>query len=174
MLLDRSTFISYKLVSNLRASMGNNSYAPVLGQGTVIISLNSQRLLIHKVLHLPVLWVPLYSLCAHIRQPRCGFLGSYKMEIYVYFPGVVLSIDTSTDCHLSYAPLSKSPPLPTLHYIHLQCAHTTYPTECLALCGNTGSATPPSLLVPAPPAIIKDNSSLSHPLALPSFVPGVL
>ncbi len=41
MLLDRLAFISYKLVQNLHVCMGNNSYAPTLGQGTAIISLNS-------------------------------------------------------------------------------------------------------------------------------------
>jgi hypothetical protein len=31
--LDKSAFISYKLVTNLQVRMGNNSYPPVLGQG---------------------------------------------------------------------------------------------------------------------------------------------
>ncbi len=157
MLLDWSTFISYKSVRNLCIRMGNNFYAPVPGQSTAIISLNGQRLLIRNILHVPALWVPLYSLCAHICQPRCRFLGSYKMGFHVYFPGVVLSIDTSTNCHLSYAPLGKSAPLSTLHYIQPRCTPTTYPTELSALCANTGSATPSRLLTPAPPAIIKDN-----------------
>jgi hypothetical protein len=170
MLPDQSAFISYKSVRNLRVCMGNNSYAPLLGQGTAIISLNGQHLLIRDILHIPAPWVPLYSLCTHIRQPGCGFLGSYKMGFHVYLPRVVLSVNTSTDCHLSYVPLGKFTPLPTLHYVQPQCAPTTYPTEHSALCANTGSATPPSLLVPAPPAIIKDDSSTSFPLALPSFV----
>ncbi len=40
MVPDRSAFISYKAVHNLRVRMGNNSYAPVLGRGTAVISLN--------------------------------------------------------------------------------------------------------------------------------------
>jgi hypothetical protein len=68
MVPDRSAFISYKAVCNLYVQMGNNSYAPVLGQGTAIISLNGQRLLIRNVLHVPALHIPLYSLRAHIRQ----------------------------------------------------------------------------------------------------------
>ncbi len=46
MVPDRNAFISYKSVVGLRVRMGNNSFAPVLGRGTMIISLNGQRLLI--------------------------------------------------------------------------------------------------------------------------------
>ncbi len=137
-----------------------------------IISLNGQRLLIHNVLHVPALWVPLYSLCEHIRQPRCGFIGSYVTSCHVYFPVGVLSVNTSTGCHLSYTPLVKSAPLSTLYYVQPRCAPTTYLTEHSALHAHIGFATPPSLLVPAPPAIIKDDSSTFSPLALPSFVLG--
>jgi hypothetical protein len=101
MLPDRSAFISYKSIRNLCVRMGNNSFAPVLGWGKAIISLNRQRLLIHNVLHVPALRVPLYSLRAHLHQPGCGFVGSHVTRMHAYFPGVVLSIDTSTDCHLS-------------------------------------------------------------------------
>ncbi len=111
MLPDRSAFISYKSVQHLRVCMDNNSYAPVLGWGTAIVSLNGQRLLIRNVLNVLALWVPLYSLCAHIHQGGCGFLGSFEMGMHVYFPSVVLSVDMSTDCHLSYKPLGKSAPL---------------------------------------------------------------
>jgi hypothetical protein len=55
MLPDRSAFISYKSVWHLRVRMGNNYYAPVLGRGTAIVSLNGQRLLIRNVLHVPAL-----------------------------------------------------------------------------------------------------------------------
>ncbi len=101
MIPDRSAFISYKAVHNLCVRMGNNSYAPILGRGTAIILLNGQRLLIWNVLHVPTLRIPLYSLRAHIRHQGCGFVGSYNTGMHVYFPGVVLSVDTSTDCHLS-------------------------------------------------------------------------
>ncbi len=52
------------------------------------------------------------------------------------------------------------------------CAPTTYLTEHLALHANTGADTPPSLHIRALPAIIKDDSSTSHHLAHPSFIPG--
>jgi hypothetical protein len=56
MLLDQSIFILYKSVRKLCVHhMGNNSYAPVLGQGTAIISLNGQHLLICNILHIPAL-----------------------------------------------------------------------------------------------------------------------
>ncbi len=41
----KSAFISYKRISNLQVRMGNNSFLPMLGWGTVIISLNGQRYL---------------------------------------------------------------------------------------------------------------------------------
>ncbi len=97
--------------------MGNNLFASVLGHGTAIISLNGQRLLIRHVLHVPELWVLLYSLCAHLCQSGCSFVGSYKTGFHVYFPGVVLTVDTSSDCHLAYKPLGKTVPLSLLHYV---------------------------------------------------------
>ncbi len=37
---DKSAFISYKIVTNLQVCMGNNSFLPVLGRGSAVISLN--------------------------------------------------------------------------------------------------------------------------------------
>ena len=95
MVPDHGAFISYKSVHGFRVLMGNNSFAPVLGRGTAIISLNGQRLLIRNVLHAPGLRAPLSSLQAHLCQSGCGFLGSYKTGMRVYFPGVVVTVDTS-------------------------------------------------------------------------------
>ncbi len=142
MVPDRSAFISYKAVCNLCVQMGNNSYAPVLGQGTAIISFNGQRLLIRNVLHIPVLRVPLYSLRAHIRHWGCGFVGSYDTGMHVYFPGVVLSVDTSTNCHLSYKPVGKLAPLSTLHYVQPRCPPTIYQDEGSAFWIKTDSSDP--------------------------------
>jgi hypothetical protein len=58
--------------------MGNNSYLPVLGHGTAIISLNGQQVLVRHVLHVPGLAIPLYSLCAHLKQHGCSFWGHMK------------------------------------------------------------------------------------------------
>jgi hypothetical protein len=117
MVPDRSAFISYKSVHCLQVRMGNNSFALVLGCGTAIISLNGQRLLIRHVLHVPELWVPLYSLRAHLCQSGCGFVGSHKTGLHVYFLGVVLIIGTSLDCHLAYKPLGKTAPLLSFYYV---------------------------------------------------------
>jgi len=76
MVPDCGAFISYKSIHGLCVRMGNNSFAPVLGRGTAIISLNGQRLLIKNVLHVPGLRVPLHSLRAHLCQSGCRFLGS--------------------------------------------------------------------------------------------------
>jgi hypothetical protein len=151
MVPDRSVFISYKAIKNLCVRMGNNSFAPVLGRDTVIISLNGQRILICHVLHVPALRVPLYSLRAHLRQQGCGFVGSHDTGMHVYFPGLVLSVDTSTDCHLTYKPLGKSAPLSTLHYVQPRCPHTTYPDENSVFQATTVS--------PAP-VLVKNDDSL--------------
>jgi hypothetical protein len=45
--------------------------------------------------------------------------------MHVYFPGVVLSVDMSTNCHLSYKPLGKSALLSALHYVQPQCPATS-------------------------------------------------
>jgi hypothetical protein len=68
MVPDRGAFISYKSVHGFWVRMGNNLFAPVLGRGTAIIPLNGQRFLICHMLHVPELWVSLYSLCAHLCQ----------------------------------------------------------------------------------------------------------
>lgn len=153
MLPDRSAFISYKSVRHLRVRMGNNSYAPVLGRGTAIVSLNGQRLLIRDVLHVPALRVPLYSLRAHLRQRGCGFVGSFETGMHVYFPGVVLSVDMSTDCHLSYEPLGKSAPLSSLHYVQPRCAPVVSPPDGSAFRARTDPLPSPG------PALIEDDTS---------------
>jgi hypothetical protein len=98
MVPDCGAFISYKSVHCLWIRMSNNLFASVLNLGTAIISLNGQHLLICHVLHVPELWVPLYSLCAHLRQSGCSFVGSYETGLHVYFPSVVLTVDMSSDC----------------------------------------------------------------------------
>jgi hypothetical protein len=129
MVPDHSAFISYKSVHGLQVRMGNNSFAPILGHGTAIILLNGQRLLIQNVLYVPGLWVPLYSLCTHLCQVGCGFLGSYETGMHIYFPGIVLTVDTSLDCHLSYKPLGKTAPLSSLHFFQPWCPPAVYPTK---------------------------------------------
>jgi hypothetical protein len=66
--------------------MGNNSLLPVLGRGTAVISLNGQCILVCNALHMPGLAVLLYSLCAHLKQHGCGFLGTFEAGMLVYFP----------------------------------------------------------------------------------------
>ena len=58
MVPDRGALISYKSVHGLRVRMGKNSFAPVLGHGTAIISLNGQLHLISNVIHVPSLSDP--------------------------------------------------------------------------------------------------------------------
>ncbi len=97
--------------------MGNNSYVLVLGRGTAIFAINGKRILVRKVLHIPGLAVPLYSLRTHVTQRGCGFLGTDESGFLVYFPTFALLVDTAVDCHLSFNPLGHFAPLHTLHYI---------------------------------------------------------
>jgi hypothetical protein len=119
----------YKLMSNLQVRMGNNSFLPVLGHSSAVISLNGQRILVRNALHVPGLVVPLYSLRAHFTQRSCGFLGASGVGILVYFPTFVLSVNTSKDCHLAYKSLGCSAPLDSLHYIQPQCSPSLYSSE---------------------------------------------
>jgi hypothetical protein len=78
-------------------------------------------------------------------------LGSYDIGMHVYFPGVVLTVDTSSDCLLSYESLGKSASLSSLHYVQPRCLPVVYPTERSALFGSyLGAVTPGS-----PPHIIQ-------------------
>jgi hypothetical protein len=62
MLPNKSAFTSYYPVEGRRVRMGNNSFAPIFGHGTAIISLNGKKTLIRNCLHVPGLCNPLYSL----------------------------------------------------------------------------------------------------------------
>ncbi len=142
--------------------MGNNSYAPVLKRGTAIGFLNGQCLLIRNVLHVSVLRVPLYSLRAHLRQSGCGFIRSFATGMHVYFPGVVLSVDMSTDCHLSYEPLGKSAPLSSLHYVQPWCPPVLYPAESSAFRAHAGTKPLPELHLLGNPVLIEDDGLIAQ------------
>ncbi len=62
MLLDKLAFISYYPVVGWQVRMSNNSFGPILGQGTTIISLNGKKVIIQDCLHISDLPNPLYSL----------------------------------------------------------------------------------------------------------------
>jgi hypothetical protein len=109
--------------------MGNNSFLPVLGCGTTVISLNGQCVLIRNALHVPGLMMPLYSLGAHLTQRGCAFYGAYAAGMLVCFPTFVLTVDTSSDCHLTCKPLGHCAPLNILHYVRPRCPPTLYPSE---------------------------------------------
>ncbi len=160
---NKSAFISYNLVSNLQVCMGNNAYIPVLGHGTPIITLNGKRILVRNTLHVPGLVVPLYSLRAHLTQRGCGFIKTNELGMLVYFPQVVLSVDMSSDCHLSYKPIGSGTPLDSLHYIPPHCLPTLYPSD-QAASSNTATQSTPS------PVLVEDNTSMVAPSA-PSTPP---
>jgi hypothetical protein len=179
MVPNRGAFITYKSVHGLQARMGNNSFAPVLGCGMAIISLNGQQLLIRHVLHVPDLRVPLYSLRAHLHQSGCNFVGSYKTGLHIYFPGMFLTVDTSSDCHLAYEPLGKTVPLSLLHYIQPRCPPAVYPPDRLAFLAQTRAQSRQEQLVdtpckdsPAgPPPSQLESDTTSFPPSQPSHDP---
>ena len=114
---ERSSFISYHRSAKSRVRLGNNSFAPILGEGTAIVSLNGKTVMVRDALHVPGLHSPLYSLRAHAKQPGCGFIGDDDLGgVFVYFPTFCLQADTTRDCHLSYAPLGTTVALRDLDY----------------------------------------------------------
>jgi hypothetical protein len=126
MLPDKLAFISYHPAANHHVHMGNNSFAPILGTGSAVITINKKRILIQDCLHVPALCNPLYSLCAHHHQHGCGFLGMYNLGIFIFFPTFIffvffsmfiLEVNTETDCHLSYEPIAWMGKLPSLNYV---------------------------------------------------------
>jgi hypothetical protein len=145
-------FVSYKTVTNLQVRMSNNSFIPVFGSGSAIISLNSQKILVWNALHVPGLVVPLYSLRAHCTQCGCGFIGTSDVGILVYFPTFVLSVDTSKDCHLTFDSLERSAPFDILDYVQPRCSPTLYPAE---LSSTTAVKTSPV------PNIVEEDCSMS-------------
>jgi hypothetical protein len=121
MLPNKTALISYYPVFGQRFRMGNNSFAPIRGCGTAIISLNGKKILIRDCLHVPDLKNPLYSFRAHQRQRGCDFIGMYGLGFHVFFPTFIIKVDTATDCHLHYAPVgcSGGPPRTGLRTTHL-------------------------------------------------------
>jgi hypothetical protein len=97
--------------------MGNNSFAPIRGYSTAIISLNRKKILIRDCLHIPDLRNPLYSLRAHQRQRGCGFIEMYGLGFCVFFPTFIIEVGMATNCHLHYAPVGPSAGLPELDYV---------------------------------------------------------
>jgi hypothetical protein len=166
---DKSAFISYKTTSGLKVRMGNNSYLPVLGRGSSIISLNGQRVLVRHALHVPGLAMPLYSLRAHFKQPGCGFIGNNDAGMLVYFPSFVLSADTSSDCTLSYEPLGRSAPLSTLHYVQPRCRPSLYPSE-ISPYSHTVSPTP-ALIEDDAPLVVDSDPLIDQSVPLPAPPP---
>ena len=156
---DKSAFISYKLVTHLQVQMGNNSFLPVLGRGSAIISLNGQRILVRNALHVPGLVVPLYSLRAHCLQHGCGFIGAKGVGILIYFPSFVLTVDTTKDCHLTYESLGGTAPIELLHYVQPRCVPVLYPSELASHTALKSVAGHRPL--PPPPALIKEDADAS-------------
>jgi hypothetical protein len=134
--------------------MGNNSFAPIVGHSTAVISLNGKKILIRECLHVPDLRNPLYSLWAHQWQRGCGFIGMYGLGMHVFFPLFIMEIDTATDCHLRYEPIGWDCRLADLNYVQPK-----YITD------TSASATAP---IPSsqPPATIEPDDD---PADLPTF-----
>jgi hypothetical protein len=152
--------------------MGNNSFGPICGYGTAIISFKGKKIQIRDCLHVPNLRNPLHSLCTYQRQCGCGFIGMYSLGFYMYFPMFIIKVDTATNCHLHYAPVGCSAGLPEPDYVQPK-----FPPKASALA---------TLAASSPPATTeqdddhKDNDSkdityLSHwPKHPPSLSPAVI
>jgi hypothetical protein len=106
-------------------------------------------------------------------------VGSYETGLHVYFPGVVLTVDTSLDCHLAYRPLRKTAPLSSLHYVQPSCPPVVYPPDSLAFLAQTRAQSQREQLVdilckgsPAvSPSSPLESDTTSFPLSQPSSDP---
>ena len=145
MLPDKSAFISYHTITGRRVRMGNNSFAPIAGHGTAIVSLNGKKILIRDCLHVPDLRNPLYSLRAHLRQRGCGFIGMFGLGMHVFFPSFILKVDRATDCHLQYVPDGRVAQLSELDYVQPKSAPQR---SVLATAATTQAVLTPALIEP--------------------------
>ncbi len=143
MIPHKLAFISYKPATGRRVRMGNNSFAPILGTGSAIISINGKLILTRNCLHVPALRNPLYSLCAHQRQHRCGHIGMHQLGMFVFFPSFIIKVNTDTDCHLSYEPIGRSASIAKLDYVQ--------PIQAPSPSASTTVA-----MTPSAPAVVKD------------------
>ncbi len=126
----KSAFIFYYPVSGRCVCMSNNSFAPILGHGSAIISHNGKLILIWHCLHIPDLHNPLCSLRAHQRQHGCGYIGMYGLGMYVFFLSFNFEVDTATDCHLQYEPISRQTTLGQLDCVQPKFSHTPFCYHC--------------------------------------------
>jgi hypothetical protein len=102
------------------------------------------------------------STASALHQLGCGFVGSFDTGMHVYFPHVVLSMDMSTNCHLSYEALGKSALLSSLHYIQPWCPPILYPAESTAFRARMGADPLSKLCLSGDPVLIKDDGSTAH------------
>jgi hypothetical protein len=84
------------------------------------------------------------------------------MGMHVYFPGVVLSVDMSTSCHLSYEPLGKSAPMSSLHYVQPWCPPVHYPAESSAFRAPVGAKPSPELRLSGNQVLIEDDGLIAQ------------
>ena len=117
--------------------------------------------LLHYNFPQSTLCAPLNSLCKHLTQRGCGFLGDDRLgDLFVCFPTFVLAVDTTKDCHLSYKPIGRKAALRDLDYVQPWCALKV----------------PPQPEIPSPPPQSKDwkairyscHSSKQGPAPIPS------
>jgi hypothetical protein len=147
--------------------MGNNSFAPIRGYGTAIISLNGKKILIRDCLHVPNLRNPLYSLRAHQPQRGCGFIGMYGLGFHIFFPMFIIKVDTATNCHLHYAPVGRSASLPALHYVQL-----TFPPKASAL-ATLEASSPPATIEPDNDDNNNDSNDITYVSHWPKHPPSL-
>ena len=83
----------------------------------------------------------------------------------VYFPSFVLSADTSSDCTLSYEPLSWSAPLSTLHYVQPRCRPSLYPSK-ISPSSHTVSST--TALIEDDPLVVDSDPPVAQSVPLPA------
>ena len=107
MLLDYYTFITYRKCLHRFAILGDNTKLPILGEGTIVFSLNGKNIMVQDDIYVPGLRAPLYSLRKHKTMPGCRTFSLPNVGSYILFPNFALRIDDSVDNLVSYKSIGR-------------------------------------------------------------------
>ena len=98
----RDNFLSYQDLtgSGKYVALADDSKVPIMGIGTIQITLAGQIVRLNNVYHVPSLDCSLFAIRIHRRRGiGCSFLADHS-GCFLSFPGFTLEIEDSTDVSL--------------------------------------------------------------------------
>ena len=126
MLHELIDFLSIRKCHHRYVTLGDESVAPVLGQGTTVFSLNGNTILVWNALYVPALRAPLYSLRKHKTMPGCGTFSFHGLGSHILFLHLTLKIDNSVDSLVSYRSIGNSYDPDTMDYAEMLSSITLF------------------------------------------------